>query len=158
MPPAEGHNSIPGLSARILNTPIHQPIPKTNKAKANKSKRKPSIRAKRALVNLVANGGNKAKAIRDAGFADITAKTPEKVFGSVALKPEVDKVVAKLESLRERALQRMAKMSGKASYRDAVYGVDILTKNHQLLTGGKTENNGLQELAEQFNQLIETLK
>jgi hypothetical protein len=42
----------------------------------------PSERQKLAVMMLVANGGNKAQAIRDAGYSEAMARTPSKVFGS----------------------------------------------------------------------------
>ena len=42
----------------------------------------PSERQKLAVMLLVENGGNKGKAIRDAGYSEAMAKTPDKVFGS----------------------------------------------------------------------------
>ena len=47
-----------------------------------KPKRKPSIRAKKALDNLVVNGGNITKAMIDAGYSVATANTPQKLTES----------------------------------------------------------------------------
>lgn len=41
-------------------------------------------RQKKALDNLVKNGGNVSKAMRDAGYSEKTAKTPKKLTESVA--------------------------------------------------------------------------
>lgn len=42
----------------------------------------PTERQKKAFENLVENGGNKGKALLDAGYAEATAKTPQKVTES----------------------------------------------------------------------------
>ncbi len=39
-----------------------------------------SIRARQAIKNVVDNGGNKSKAMRDAGFSDAYSKNPHKFF------------------------------------------------------------------------------
>lgn len=46
---------------------------------------------------------------------------------------------------RDEVIKRMQKTRGKAKYRDLTDALDKLTKNVQLLTGGKTENVGLIE-------------
>lgn len=46
---------------------------------------------------------------------------------------------------RDAVIKRMKATRGKAKYRDLTDGIDKLTKNIQLLTGGKTENVGLIE-------------
>jgi IS5 family transposase len=100
-----------------------------------------SIKQKKALNNLVANGGNKAQAIRDAGYAESMTREPAKVFDSVGLKPEVERFVAKLEKERERLLDSiMSKNLDDVQYESAIRSVDILTKNTQLLGGKATDN------------------
>ena len=43
---------------------------------------KPTIKQKRAMDNLVGNGGNITKAMRDAGYTEATANTPQKLTES----------------------------------------------------------------------------
>lgn len=57
------------------------------------------------------------------------------------ISPFVNKMIAE----RDKVIERMAKTRGKAKYRDLTDSLDKLTKNIQLLTGGKTENVGLIE-------------
>ena len=40
---------------------------------------KPTIKQKRYITNLIANDGNKKKALKDAGYSDAIAKNPQKV-------------------------------------------------------------------------------
>jgi hypothetical protein len=47
-----------------------------------RTKRRPSPRAAKAVSNMVGNGGNKTKALIDAGYSPNTANTPGKVFDS----------------------------------------------------------------------------
>lgn len=67
-------------------------------------------------------------------------------------------VISQLEEEREAILERMKATRSKAKYRDLTYAMDIVTKNHQLLTGGKTENTGIGELAETINSWINSKK
>lgn len=43
---------------------------------------KPSIKQKKAILNMVENGGNVSKAMIQAGYSENTAKTPQKLTGS----------------------------------------------------------------------------
>lgn len=43
-------------------------------------------RQKAAITNIVENGGNVSKAMRDAGYSHETAKTPKKLTESIAYK------------------------------------------------------------------------
>lgn len=52
------------------------------------------------------------------------------------LKPLVDQ----LEAERQAIMARLPKVRNKAKYRDLMDGLDKVTKTHQLLTGGATEN------------------
>lgn len=47
-----------------------------------KTKRKPTIKQRRAVANLVANGGNVASAMRDAGYSEAMARNPQKLTES----------------------------------------------------------------------------
>ena len=51
-----------------------------------KPTRKPSIKQQKALDNVVANGGNVTKAMRDAGYSENTINTPQKLTESRAWK------------------------------------------------------------------------
>jgi phage terminase small subunit len=42
----------------------------------------PTTKQKKAVANLVENGGNVSKAMRDAGYSEATAKTPQKLTES----------------------------------------------------------------------------
>jgi len=43
---------------------------------------KPTIKQRKALSNLAENGGNKGKAMRDAGYSEVSSKTPTKLTES----------------------------------------------------------------------------
>lgn len=56
------------------------------KAKIKTFRKKPSLRQKQTVLNMVENGGNVSKAMRDAGFSDAYSKNPQKVTASKAFK------------------------------------------------------------------------
>lgn len=49
-------------------------------------------RQKKAIANLVENGGNVSKAMRDAGYSVETAKTPQKLTESVAFQTIAEQI------------------------------------------------------------------
>lgn len=52
----------------------------------------PTIKQKKAVDNLVENGGNISKAMRDAGYTDATAKNPTKLTESKGFEQLMDEV------------------------------------------------------------------
>ena len=56
-------------------------------------------------------------------------------------------VVEMLEAERLAILERLPHVRDKAKYRDLTDGLDKVTKTHQLLTGGATENIAVKPLA-----------
>ena len=51
-----------------------------------------TLKQKRAIANLVENGGNVSKAMRDAGYSVETAKTPSKLTESEAFKSIAEQI------------------------------------------------------------------
>lgn len=103
----------------------------------------PTMKQKKAIVNLVENGGNISKAMRDAGYSKNTASTPQKLTESEGGKELLNPVVLAMEKERKAILQRLPKVRNLAKYSELTHGVDVLTKNIQLLNGGKTSNEGV---------------
>ena len=110
--------------------------------KKNKVKRKRTIntRQKKAITNLLLNGGKEGKALKDAGYRTAYARNPAKFkktqAGQTFLKA-VDKE-------RDAALKEAKKKRKEANYRDCVYGVDTMTKLGRLERGDSTENTKLE--------------
>jgi phage terminase small subunit len=104
--------------------------------------RKPTIRQSKALNNLVADGGSVASAMKKAGYSEKTARTPAKLLKSSTMRPEIDKVLLAIAQERKAVIERLKDMRAKANYRDLIYSLDVLTKNHQLLSGEDTERIG----------------
>jgi phage terminase small subunit len=120
--------------------------------------KKPTIKQQRALTNLLADGGSKASAMIKAGYSPRTARDPSKLFDSPVMKPVIDKLAQQLEDERQEVLDRMKATRSRAKYRDLTYALDIVTKNYQLVTGGRTENGGIEELATSINNWIKSSK
>jgi hypothetical protein len=92
------------------------------------------------------------------GYSKHTADTPKNITETKSYKEIINPVIKQLEDERQAILERMKKTRNKAKYRDLTYSLDITTKNHQLLTGGKTENGGVSEIAELINSWIKKAK
>lgn len=97
-----------------------------------------TLKQKKAIALLVENGGNVSRAMREAGYSPNTAKNPNKLTDSISYREEVAPLVARMEEERDRILEALPMKRKDAKYRDLVDGVDKLTKNIQLLTGGDT--------------------
>lgn len=125
-----------------------------------------SIAAKevaKEVIEIVRNGKipNLQKIQQKHGYSKESAKSMKATRTDTyeeVIEQNLPTVVAQLEEEREEILKRMKKTRNKAKYRDLTYSLDIVTKNHQLLTGGKTENTGIGELAETINTWINKAK
>lgn len=68
-----------------------QALPETAEAVKKKArKRRPSIRARKALILLGENGGNARKALKDAGYSQKVADNPNRVIKSDAFQQLVE--------------------------------------------------------------------
>ena len=101
---------------------------------------------------------NLGKIIRKNGYSEQTSKSPQLVTETISFKEEINPVVRAMERERDAAIKMMSKVRNKAKYRDFADAIDKLTKNIQLLTGGKTENGGIEELATSINNWIKSSK
>lgn len=82
--------------------------------------------------------------LKQAGYSAASAKNPKIILEGKEMQEGINNVVSDLELLRQQALDELKSRDiSKERYADVVKGVDTLTKNHQLLTGGSTENNDI---------------
>lgn len=95
--------------------------------------------------------------IKNHGYSDTMATKPGKITKQPSFKAEIDPFVQKLIVERDRAVNLMKKKISKAKYRDLTDGLDKMTKNIQLLTGGQTENTGIEKYVEGLNALMAKL-
>ena len=102
--------------------------------------RKPSIKQKKAVDNLVGNGGNVTKAMLDAGYSVATANTPQKLTESKAFADLLETYlpddmllralsydIEKKEGNRTSELQLGFKLKGRMTEK-----VDVTTKGDSL--------------------------
>ena len=84
---------------RLLRAPVELPSGRMQT---------PSARAIRAVEIFAENGGNKAMALREAGFSEVTAENPIRVFGSPTIQAVMREVgVGELDALK--AIKRNVK-------------------------------------------------
>lgn len=78
--------------------------------------------------------------LAEAGYSEAIQKNPYLILQSETIQEGIAQVAEDMDKIRRKALNElMARDIEKEPYRDVVKAVDVLTKNHQLLTGGETE-------------------
>jgi len=102
-----------------------------------------TLRQKRVVARILENGGNVSKAMREVGYSPQTAKVPSKLTESKGFREEIEPIIAKMMAERDAIMDALPDKRSKAKYRDLMDGADKMTKNIQLLTGGKTANENI---------------
>lgn len=102
--------------------------------------------AKEVLENL---GKGKKISLRKIavkkGYKQNTADNPKNITETKSYQDVISPIVKAMELQRQRALEAIgSRKLTKDKTRDLVDLIDKLTKNIQLLTGGKTDNTGMQ--------------
>lgn len=112
--------------------------------------REPTEKQKKLLKIIFANIGAKGttrtmkEMIREAGYKESMASNPQQVLQSEFLRTKVDSFVKQLDDKRRMAITYLTeKKLDESKGRDVAQIIDILTKNHQLLSGGATERVNL---------------
>ena len=104
----------------------------------------PTVKQKKAINNIVENGGNISKAMRDAGYSEQTAKTPQKLTESVGFKEQLAEY-GLTESLITIALVEDIKIKKQNRKPELELGAKILgmvvDKKDFTTLGDKLENN-----------------
>lgn len=125
------------------------------KPKKTTSKRSENARAVAKEVSETLGSGKLVHIgaiMRRNGYSKSTSKTPKNVTESKTFKEEMTPIVARMIAQRDAAIARMEKTVSKAKYRDVAHGVDILTKNIQLLTGGATSRPNISDLLDSIEK------
>jgi hypothetical protein len=79
-----------------------------------------------------------------AGYTEQSAKNPKLILESESVQEGIVDFIKMLDDKRRMAITKITeKKLEESSARDNAYIADILTKNHQLLTGEETERSGL---------------
>ena len=95
------------------------------------------------------------KIIKNRGYSEGISKQPSRVKNTKSYQRVIKPLVDRLEEERNAIIERLKVTRNKAKYRDLIDGFDKVTKNIQLLTGGVTENVGLDGLKQSLKQLSE---
>lgn len=109
-----------------------------------------SIAAKEVAKEVLENLGNGkkpnlGKIARKKGYADNTADNPKNITETESYKEVITPIVEAMERERARIISELSnKDLTKEKFRDLIDGLDKITKNVQLLNGGKTSNDGIQ--------------
>ena len=82
---------------------------------------------------------NKGKILREVGYSKNTADNPILVESTKSYQKVMKPLLERLEEERDAIIKRLKVTRNKAKYRDLMDGLDKITKNHQLLSGGNTE-------------------
>jgi hypothetical protein len=78
----------------------------------------------------------------ESGYTKATAKNAYLIFQSEAVKEGISNFVKSLDDKRKQAITHITVTKlKKAPARELAYIADILTKNHQLLSGGNTDKS-----------------
>lgn len=86
-----------------------------------------------------------------AGYSEVSAHNPHLTLNTQGVIEGSKRFVEVMEQERDRAIQELPKKIKKASFNHLIYGVDILTKNIQLLSSKATENRAIHiEISEEM--------
>lgn len=99
------------------------------------------------VVKMVEKGikVNHRSLLKKHGYSDSVSLNPDKVTKTKSYMDIVNPALKKIESIRMKSLQALEKKNlNKEKYRDLVSGVDVLTRNAQLLGGKATDNVAIQ--------------
>ena len=78
------------------------------------------------------------------GYTKASSQNPKQITDTKSFKDVVSPIIKRMEQERMRIMIELQRKNlTKEKYRDLVDGLDKLTKNHQLLTGGKTESSDI---------------
>jgi len=103
----------------------------------------PTTKQKRAVANIVGNGGNVTKAMRDAGYSEGTVNTPQKLTDSVGYKEAAKPLVARLQEQIDSAIEQMTIKTDKATYSDHRQAVKDFVVTKELLEGRATKRTSI---------------
>lgn len=87
---------------------------------------------------------NLGKIIKSKGYSKATSTVPTQVTNTKSYRDVINPVVEAMERERDRIIVALSKKNlPKEKYRDLIDGLDKLTKNAQLLSGGRTSNESI---------------
>lgn len=124
----------------------------------------PTLRQQKLAQKILENTGKSAKGkpmgklMVEAGYSPETAKNPHQILKSPIIQDALDPFVKKMMKERDHIINLLPKRRRFAGFSDLITGLDKLTKNIQLLTGGQTENLGIDTYVDSLNELMKEIK
>ena len=140
----------------LPTTPITARTPEYRKP-PRKWKNRMTLKQKKIIVAYAKTGSNK----KAAEMAKVSPGYVGQIINSDRGKAELAPVLNLLTSHRTAVLNELQRREATLSaedYKTLLQAVDILTKNHQLLSGGATENVAVADVTEKYNALINAVK
>ena len=109
-------------------------------------RRRLTEKQKKLLTLLSVNLGNEKpktlyQMLIESGYSEETARQQNGALAGI--RDKVEPIVQSMVDHREKVMKRLTTQLPKAKYRDLVDSLDKLTKNIQLLNGGKTSNESM---------------
>lgn len=111
---------------------------------------------------LLENMGNKnstktlGEMLLESGYTKSVADNPYLILETKDVREATKEFSSMLEDKRRMAITHITEDKlEKSSPRDLAYITDIMTKNHQLLTGGETERVGVRPITELFTNGVQ---
>lgn len=104
---------------------------------------------------------NLGKIIRSKGYTESTSKSPQRVTDTKSYQEAISPIVDEYKKLQEKIMKELNRKGRTFTKEKLIFlsgSLKNTTHDLQLLTGGKTENNGIGELAEQLNSWINSKK
>lgn len=114
-------------------------------------------KCKKAVKNIVENGGIVSRAMEDAGYSPNTAKTPQKLTESKGFKEAAFDYLKELETQKKMTIARLKEEMPEAKFGELSSHLDRVTKNIELLSGRDTERTGLTLSDTQEQRLLDRL-
>lgn len=99
----------------------------------------------RKLIQNLKNDKPKTltKLLVESGYSEITAKSSQKdIVTRPGVQKELVNIIEQLQEERQEIIKEMKLKRGKAGYSDLVRGLDVTTKNVELLSGRDTARVG----------------
>jgi len=93
----------------------------------------------------------------ESGYSRFVAAVPKSIFRQKAVKEGLKQFIKDLDDKRKQAITHITDNKlEQAPARELAYVIDILTKNHQLLTGGATDRGETIEINEdKYEDILE---
>lgn len=97
-------------------------------------------RLKRVMAKSDGNQSMRSMML-EAGYAPSYADNPQKLTATPAFQAIISPVIVNMEKARDLAVSAMIAKTDKASYGELARGVDVLSKNVELLSGRATQRS-----------------